>query len=133
MIVSGLSQSFLESQLNKAAKGNSLPDLDLFRLADRVLDTGRQLFARLLFDALELARTRLAELRCPDPVRRVVPAGIPRGDPARSGGQLGRRVATHSTWWVIGKRSKARSPAGEYPRPAATAMSRASAAGSQAT
>ncbi|MBK7168020.1 MAG: UvrD-helicase domain-containing protein [Gammaproteobacteria bacterium] len=63
MIVSGLSQSFLESQLNKAAKGNSLPDLDLFRLADRVLDTGRQLSARLLFDALELARTRLAELK----------------------------------------------------------------------
>ena len=59
----GLSETYLRSELNRKVKGNSVPDLELFRLADSVLDIGRQLLARLLFDALELARTRLAELK----------------------------------------------------------------------
>ena len=41
--------------------------------------------------------------------------------------------ATHSTWLVIGNRSKARRSASRYPRSAKNATSRARAAGSQAT
>ena len=42
-------------------------------------------------------------------------------------------MATHSTWWVIGNRSNARSDVSAYPCSAKVATSRASAAGSQAT
>ncbi len=42
-------------------------------------------------------------------------------------------VATHSTWWVMGNASKARSAPSCQPAAANTAMSRASVAGSQDT
>ena len=43
------------------------------------------------------------------------------------------RVATHSTWWVMGNASNARSAPSSQPASANTAMSRASVAGSQDT
>ncbi len=43
------------------------------------------------------------------------------------------RVATHSTWWVIGKASKARRSSRRQPPPVNRARSRASVAGSQET
>ncbi len=44
-----------------------------------------------------------------------------------------RRMATHSTWWVIGNASNARRLSSAHPRWASRPMSRASVAGSQDT
>ena len=64
------------------------------------------------------------------------PTGRPVWPPLASalgGGQSRTRVATHSTWWVMGKASNARSAPSCQPASANTAMSRASVAGSQDT
>ena len=55
------------------------------------------------------------------------PAGLPAGVHYRV------KVATHSTWWVMGNASNARSAPSCQPASANTAMSRASVAGSQDT
>ncbi len=68
---------------------------------------------------------------------RHIRGGCGRPGPLRQRGQgpshPGANVATHSTWWVIGKRSNARSAVSTYPSPAKVRTSRASPAGSQAT
>lgn len=61
--VTGVSESYLRSELNKKAKNNDLPALELFALADKLLETSRQLPRRLLVDALELACERLVALK----------------------------------------------------------------------
>ena len=61
--------------------------------------------------------------------RRVCPG--PAGLPA--GVHYLVKVATHSTWWVMGNASNARSASSCQPASANTAMSRASVAGSQDT
>ena len=56
-----------------------------------------------------------------------------RGPPGRSVTPPRDRIATHSTWWVMGNASNARRPFSVQPRPASSPMSRASVAGSQDT
>ena len=52
---------------------------------------------------------------------------------AHPGARSGMSTATHSTWWVMGKMSNARSPSNRQPSPANTARSRARVAGSHDT
>ena len=60
-------------------------------------------------------------------------APIPNGfrEPPRAGQRL--RVTTHSTWWVIGNASNARSPSTRQPPAISRPRSRARVAGSQET
>ena len=60
--LAGVSHTWLASQLTKK-KGNSLPTLELFDLADALLAAGGALWPRLVADALEAARERLAAIK----------------------------------------------------------------------
>ena len=70
--------------------------------------------------------------RAPRPC--VMTCRSPAGTQARHHGACpGASTATHSTWWVMGKMSNARSPSSRQPSPANTAMSLARVAGSHDT
>ena len=82
-------------------------------------------------DRLPLAA---ADPREPQGADRADPERVPRGLLAHAEG-LGQRlrVTTHSTWWVIGNASNARSPSTRQPPAISRPRSRARVAGSQET
>ncbi|HQY70976.1 MAG TPA: exodeoxyribonuclease V subunit beta [Pseudomonadales bacterium] len=60
--LAGVSRTFLSGELTKR-KGNLLPELALFDLAETLLVAARALWPRLLADALAIARERLAAIK----------------------------------------------------------------------
>ncbi len=104
------------------------------RLTGRVqLNTGgnEKQDATLTIDFRWLPPTR-ANLQGAD---RADPEGVPRGLLAHDEGPAAQRlrVTTHSTWWVIGNASNARSPSTRQPPAISSPRSRARVAGSQET
>ncbi|MBP6382261.1 MAG: exodeoxyribonuclease V subunit beta [Pseudomonadales bacterium] len=60
--IDGVARSSLARELTKR-KGNALPELELLDLADALLVAGAALWPRLLADALDAARSRLAAIK----------------------------------------------------------------------